>query len=162
MRPSLTEAWAPRTSTRSCVTFCSERRRELSPEIADADGELNLKKCALVDPALAEACSKGLRWEVLSCRIEKEEGGIAAVQAGLNDRAAAQMMQHEMQNIKHLAKYCSAEANAASEVQAGQVRAKLMAAGGSVLAESLGFLHLFRFVLEQGGNLPGVSVGSFV
>ena len=76
---------------------------ELCREIADADGELNLQKCALVEPAMAEACSKGLRWEVLSWRIEEEEGGIASVQAGLNDRAAAQMMQHEMENIKQLA-----------------------------------------------------------
>ena len=62
------------------------------------------------------------------------------------------MMQHEMENIKQLAKCCSAEAETASEVKAGQVRAKLVAAGGSVLAESPGLLHFLRFVLEQGGN----------
>ena len=89
---------------------------------------------------------------MLSWKIEEEEGGIAAVQAGLNDRAAAQMMEHEMQTIKQLAKFCSTEANTACGVKAGQVRAKLIAAGASALADSPGFLHLFRFVLEQGGR----------
>ena len=113
---------------------------------------MSVDKCAGVDPALAEACSRGLRWEVLSWKIEEEEDGILCVQAGLNDRAAAQMMEHEMQNIRQLAKYCAAEANAAGEVKAGAVRARLVAVGASALAESPGFLHLFRFVIEQGGN----------
>ena len=135
---------------------------ELCREIADASGNLNLQKYALADPAMAVACATGLRWEVLSWRIEEEEDGIASVQARLHDRAAAQMTQHEMEVIKQLAKFCSAEANTASEVKAGQVRAKLVAVGGSALAESPRFLLLFRFVLEQVGKWPGVSVGTFV
>ena len=91
---------------------------------------------------MAEACATGFRWEVLSWRIEEEEEGIASVQVGLNDRAAAQVMQHEMENIKQLAKFCSAEANTASEVKAGQVRAKLIASGGSgAAARRLGLEH---------------------
>ena len=80
------------------------------------------------------------------------EGGIDCAQAGLNERAAAQMMQHEMQNARQLAKLCSAEAKTASGVRVRQVRAKLAAAGAPALAESPGFLHLFRFVLEQGSS----------
>ena len=124
---------------------------ELAPEIADSSGKLSLSMCSLFDSALAEACSRGLRWEILSYKIAEEEDGIDCVQAGLNERAAAQMMQHEMQNIRQLAKFCSAEANAANEVSLGQVRAKLAAVGASALVESPGFIHLFRFVLEQGG-----------
>lgn len=125
---------------------------ESALEIADADGKLSLHSCSGVDPALAEACSRGLRWEVLSWKIEEESDGILSVQAGLNDRAAAQMMEHEIQIIRQLAKFCAAEANLAGEVKAGQVRARLCAVGASALAESPGFLHLFRFVIEQGGN----------
>ena len=88
----------------------------------------------------------------MSWKIEEEEDGISSVQAGLNDRAAAQMMEHEMQCIRQLAKYCEAEANAAGEVNSGAVRSRLIAVGASALAESPGFLHLFRFVIEQGGN----------
>ena len=124
---------------------------ELAPEIADSSGKLSLSMCSLFDSALAEACSRGLRWEILSYKIAEEEDGIDCVQAGLNERAAAQMMQHEMQSIRQLAKFCSAEANAANEVSLGQVRAKLAAVGAAALAESPGFIHLFRFVLEQGG-----------
>ena len=80
-------------------------KTEVAPEIQDNEGKLNIDKCAGVDPALAEACSRGLRWEVLSWKIEEEEGGSA------DDRAAAQMMEHEMQCIWQLAKYCEAEAN---------------------------------------------------
>ena len=72
-------------------------KTEVAKEIQDNDGKLNIDKCVGVDPALAEACSRGLRWEVLSWNIEEEEGGICSAQAGLNDRAAAQMMEHEMQ-----------------------------------------------------------------
>ena len=127
-------------------------KTEVAPEIQDNEGKLNIDKCAGVDPALAESCSKGLRWEVLSWKIEEEEDGILSVQAGLNDRAAAQMMEHEMQCIRQLAKYCEAEANAAGEVKAGAVLSRLIAVGASALAESPGFLHLFRFVIEQGGE----------
>ena len=150
MRPPPMEAWALRISTKSCATSFGAKT-EVALEIQDPDGKLSLDKCAGVDAALAEACSRGLRWEVLSWKIEEEEDGILSVQMGLNDRAAAQMMEHEMQNIRQLARYCAAEANAAGEVKAGAVRARLIAVGASALAESPGFLHLFRFVIEQGG-----------
>ena len=68
-------------------------KTEVALEIADADGEFGLDKCVGVDLALAEACF-----------AQKGEDGTVSVQAGLNDRAAAQMMEHEMQNIRQLAK----------------------------------------------------------
>ena len=93
-------------------------KTEVAPEIQDNEGKLNIDKCAGVDPALAEACSKGLRWEVLSWKIEEEFDGSMPARAGLSGRAAAQMMEHEVQSISQFAKLCAAGTNAASDVQA--------------------------------------------
>ena len=41
-------------------------------------------------------------------------GGSGHPRPRLTDRAAAQIMQHEMENIKQLTKFCFAEANTAS------------------------------------------------
>ncbi len=90
-------------------------KTEMAGEIADSAGCLSVKLCVLFDASLAEACTRGLQWEVLSHRIQEEEpDGIACIQAGLNERAASQMQPHEMQSIKLLAKFCAAEANVAN------------------------------------------------
>ena len=78
---------------------------------------------SLVDPALAGACAQGLLWDVLSHRIEEEEpDGIGCIVAALNERASAQMMMHEMETIKTLARICTSLAGAAHDFALATVR----------------------------------------
>ena len=93
----------------------------------------------------------GLKWGALSHGLALEEpDGIACIVAALNERASAQMMMHEMETIRTLARTCTTSAATADEVALHSARAKLHGEGFSVLAESPGLPHLFRFVLEQG------------
>ena len=126
-------------------------KSELVPEVLDLNGRLSLDRVSLVDPAMAGTCSMGLKWDILSHRIEVEEpDGIACIVAALNERASGMMMMHEMEVIKTLARICTTSAATAHEVALDTVRAKLHDQGFSALAESPGLQHLFRFVLEQG------------
>ena len=124
---------------------------DLVPEALDSDGCLSLERISLIDPALAGVCDKGLKWDILSHRIEIEEpDGIACIVAALNERASAQMTMHEMEVIKTLQRVCSVETALSQTVALETVRARLHQHGFSALAESPGMPHLFRFVLEQG------------
>ena len=120
-------------------------------DAVDADGRINRRLVAAHDPGMAAACDRGLRWEILSWKMEVEErDAVLCVQAALNDVGTSFMLHHEMQSILHLAKLCQAEADAAGRVSLDSVRARLLA-GGSALADSPSFLPLVHFVLEQGG-----------
>ena len=102
-------------------------------------------------PALTGTFSTGLKWVILSHRIEIEEpDGIACIVAALNERASAQMTMHEMETIKTLQRVCTAETAVSQVVAIETVRSRLQQQGFSALAESPGMPHLFRFVLEQG------------
>jgi hypothetical protein len=96
----------------------------------DASGRLSLQLVEAHDAALAVACRTGLRWEVLSSAISKEEpDGIVCIQAALNDPSNSVMLMHEMQIIKHMSRVCMTEKNAAGEVLLESVRARLTAEG---------------------------------
>ena len=128
-------------------------RSDLVPEALDSEGRLSLDRVALIDPAMAAACNVGLKWDILSHRIEIEEPtGIACIVAALNERASAQMMTHEMETIKILQRICAAEMQLSETVAVETVRARLHSQGHSALAESPGMPHLFRFVLEHGAD----------
>ena len=130
-------------------------RSDLVPEALDSEGRLFLDRVSLLDPAMAKVCSVGLKWDILSHRIETEEpDGIACIVAALNERASAQMMMHEMETIKILQRVCSAEMQLSQVVAVETVRARLHQQGYSALAESPGMPHLFRFLLEQGADSP--------
>ena len=128
-------------------------RSEQAPHVVDESGKLSLERVGAHDSALADACTTGLKWDILSFRLEQEEpDGVSCIVAALNDRQAAQMLMHEMESIKTLARICTRESGVASDVAERQVRAKLVGQGFSALAESPGLSHLLRFVLEQGSD----------
>ena len=132
------------------------------PEATDASGRLNLALIAPRDSALAEACRVGLRWEVLSAKLEQENpDGVLCIQAALNDPARAAMLVHEMQIVKQLADVCTAESNVAGEVRLETIRARLVAEGVPCATTS-SFLPLLQFVVEQGGNNKHGFVESLV
>ena len=59
----------------------------------------NLALIAPCDSALADACRVGLRWEVLSEKLEHEKpDGVLRIQVALNDPAHAAMLVHDMRN----------------------------------------------------------------
>ncbi|MCP4245021.1 MAG: hypothetical protein GY772_31150, partial [bacterium] len=131
-------------------------------DAVDPEGRLQLSFVAAHDSALAEACRRGLRWEILSYRLaEEEEDGVICIQAALNDFAKVQMLEHEMQSIRHLATVCASEQSLNREVRVDSIRARL-AAGGSALADTASFLPLLHFVLEQGGAGAAGYVDSLV
>ena len=118
----------------------------------DASGRLSLQLVEAHDAALAAACRTGLRWEVLSSAISKEEpDGIVCIQAALNDPSNSIMLMHEMQIIKHMSRVCMIETNAAGEVLLESVRARLTAEGFPGI-EAPGFQVLLRFVIDQGAG----------
>ncbi|MCP4243103.1 MAG: hypothetical protein GY772_21325, partial [bacterium] len=121
----------------------------------DAQGRLQLALVEAADPGMAKACRAGLRWEILSYRLEEEEpDGVLCISAALNEAGSVQMLEHEMESIKHLAVLCSAETSAASVVCLESVRRRLLQ-GGSALADSSAFLPLLQFVVELGGAASG-------
>ena len=128
-------------------------KTELVPAAADESGKLSLERVGFHDSALAEACVDGLKWDILSFRLEQEEpDGVSCIVAALNERQAAQMMNHEMESIKALAKVCTKEGQIAQDVSEKAVKERLVGLGFSALAESPGLPHLLRFVLEQGSD----------
>jgi len=62
------------------------------------------------------------------------------------------MTMHEMEVIKTLQRVCSVETALSQTVALETVRSRLHHHGFSALAESPGMPHLFRFVLEHGGQ----------
>ena len=131
-------------------------------EATDASGRLNLALIAPRDSALAEACRVGLRWEVLSAKLEQENpDAVLCIQVALNDPAHAAMLVHEMQIVKQLADVCTAESNVAGEVRLETIRARLVAEGVPCATTS-SFLPLLQFVVEQGGNNKHGFVESLV
>ena len=126
---------------------------KLVMEACDEEGRLSMKLIAAHDAALAASCKQGLRWEVLSHKLQLEEPtGISVIQAAMNDRGSAQMLQHEMQMLKLLANICSKESQAAQGVAVETVRSLLRSQGASALAEAPFFLGMFSFVVEHGAD----------
>ncbi len=92
-------------------------RAESCSGAVDASGCLQLALVSAADPAMARACRAGLRWEVLSYKLEVEEpDGVVCISAALNEAGTAHMLQHEMESVKQLALVCSTETCKASVV----------------------------------------------
>ena len=125
---------------------------ESAPDAVRDNKTLCVNLVGAHDPAMKVACGRGLRWEVLSYKLEEEEpDGVSVIVAALNEVSLAQMADHEMQHIRTLAEFCKTEANTAGQVCLDAIRTRLRASGGAALADSLGMLSLFQFVVEQGG-----------
>ena len=87
------------------------------PAATDAAGRLSLQLVEAHDAALAAACRTGLRWEVLSSALTKEEPeGIMCIQAARKYPAISCMLMHDMQIIKHMSRACMSDKNAVGEV----------------------------------------------
>jgi len=72
--------------------------------VVDKDGRLSLQLLGAMDQPMAYTCKRGLSIELLSFKLEKEQGpsGVALVQMTLNDAHTIAMSQHEIQALRHL------------------------------------------------------------
>ncbi len=81
------------------------------PLILDQNGKYSLEKLRSVDPGFAAAVDGGLRWEILSWRMEIEEpDACSIIQSALNAKHAVAMLAHEMQAFSKLCELASAAA----------------------------------------------------
>jgi len=70
------------------------------------------------DSALADACRIGLRFDVLSAKLEQEHtGGVHCMQVAFNVPAHAAMLVHELQIVKQLAEVCTSASDVTGEVR---------------------------------------------
>ena len=76
------------------------------------------------DSALADACRIGLRFDVLSAKLEQEHtGGVHCMQVAFNVPAHAAMLVHELQIVKQLAEVCTSASDVTGEVRLETTRA---------------------------------------
>ena len=105
------------------------------PEATDASASQSLTLTAPRDSALADACRVGLRWEVLSAKLEQDQpDGVLWIQAALIDTAHAAMLVHDMQIMKQLSNVCTNESDVAGEVRLVTIRARLISEGLPTIA----------------------------
>lgn len=113
----------------SYIEPCSLQRdwRRGRPDATVASGRLNLALFLFFSPrdsALADACRIGLRFDVLSAKLEQEHtGGVHCMQVAFNVPAHAAMLVHELQIVKQLAEVCTSASDVTGEVRLETTRA---------------------------------------
>ena len=112
-------------------------------KIADKEGRISLSLVKVQDQVLARKCKQGLSLEMLSHKLELEEGrnGVELVQLTLNDAHSAAMSQHEMQAVRHLEHVIlSTETSLVKAINHLEIWRKLCSDGGfTALAMSSSF-----------------------
>ena len=106
-------------------------------------------------PAVVDAFTRGLKWEVLSYKmVLEDEQAVSIIQSACNIKGGLQMQEHEMQAISRLSRYCAAEMRVAGQVNSEKVRADLMVMMPDFV-ESCDFKALLSFVLDLGAERSG-------
>jgi len=93
--------------------------------VTNTSGQLDLKTVASIDSDLADACADGLRWQVLSWKMEEEEPvAVVVIQSVLNRKSLVQTHEREMQMISRVSSIVHAisEGNLAARVSMQAVR----------------------------------------
>ena len=105
-----------------------------------------------VDATFASYCQTGLYWEILTYKMEEEEPDACnLLQASLNVKNAVAMQTHDMEIIRALTKWCSAEEKAGKNVTFAAAKQKLSVTLGAIVGDP-DFLQLFRFVVDLGAD----------
>jgi hypothetical protein len=91
-------------------------RRYDSPALAAATS--NHVICNVIGGAVAPTQRLGLRFDVLSAKLEQEHtGGVHCMQVAFNVPAHAAMLVHELQIVKLLAEVCTSASDVTGEVR---------------------------------------------
>ena len=121
-------------------------------KISNSNGRLDINILEEVDKDFARYCKDGLLWDVLSYKIQEEEpDGLNVIQAALNSKNAMALAQHEMEAIASLSRLCKASSAVAGTVNF-QMAKEQLAFTLPGMTEDPDFIHLFRFVVDLGGD----------
>ncbi len=104
----------------SYIEPCSLQRdwRRGRPDATVASGRLNLAFFSTARLCVGGACRIGLRFDVLSAKLEQEHtGGVHCMQVAFNVPAHAAMLVHELQIVKQLAEVCTSASDVTGEVR---------------------------------------------
>ena len=122
-------------------------------QAVDSDGRLNISLVRALDPPLAEDCMSGLRWEVLSWRMEEEEPeAVSYIQSFLNEKNNVAMVEHEMQALSCLANLCSRATSGGGSLNLAAIEVGVRNAGWSALADFAQFKNVFELVIDLGAD----------
>lgn len=117
------------------------------------DGRLNLELVRRKDPALAESCDVGLRWEVLAWQVRDEPGALRIIQAACNRKIGSQMKETEMQAVSRLSDICASLARSRGDATVPYAEARQrLARTMPAVADSADFTGLLRFVVSLGAE----------
>ena len=122
------------------------------PGLTDADGRLCLELVQKACSGLARAAREGLLWEVLSGKmISEEKDAVYVIQSAINVKGGVQLVEHEMQAIARISRYCQQEMDVVGHVLEENVRRKI-AATMPELAQCSEFRGLLAFVVDLGAE----------
>ena len=115
-------------------------------------GKVDIKLLEERDQMFAKYCKDGLVWDILSHKIiDEEPEGLNIIQAACNCKNAIAMIPHEMEAIASLSRLCKASTAVAENVCFKMAKAKV-ALTLPTMADEPEFLHMFRFVVDLGGD----------
>ena len=119
---------------------------------AASTGKVDINLLAEIDQAFAKYCKDGMLWDILSYKIMDEEPeGLNIIQAACNCKNAIAMIPHEMEAVASLSRLCKQSSGVAEKLcfQTAKDKIALTLPG---MAEEPDFLHMFRFVVDLGGD----------
>lgn len=104
------------------------------------------------DPLFAKYCKEGLLWDILSYKIlDEEPEGLNIIQAACNCKNTMAMIPHEMEAIASLSRLCK-PSSAVAEKLSFQMAKEKIALTLPAMTDEPEFLHMFRFVVDLGGD----------
>jgi hypothetical protein len=121
-------------------------------KIENRNGVADLSMLEEIDPTFAKYCRDGLTWDVLSHKIMDEDPeGLVIIQAACNVKNVIAMIPHEMEAVALLSRMCTKSAAVVASVSFASAKEKV-ALTLPCMSEDPDFLHLFRFVIDLGGD----------
>jgi hypothetical protein len=121
-------------------------------KITNQGGCLDVSILEEKDPAFAKCCREGILWDILSHKIQTEEPeALNIVQAACNSKNAIALIPHEMEAISSLSRLCKGSLAVAGQLNFAAAKNQL-ALTLPGMTEDPDFLHMFRFVIDLGGD----------
>jgi hypothetical protein len=127
------------------------------------EGRLSLEIVGQVDKDMADHCQRGLKWEVLSHKMAREEpSAFEIIQAAMNAKNASGLMEHEMEHLNGLATVIvDCGAGMSDKFNWRLVRERVIATGNLAVAECSEFVALCQLVCHaMAQHTCGIHTGS--
>ena len=134
---------------------------------ASTDGTLEVAASFMdlighVDPDMAAHCQRGLVWEVLSHKMNKEEpGAFEIIQAALNAKNAMGLIEHEMEHLNGLATVIiDSGAGMADDFNWRLIRDRVMHTKNTAVSECPEFPMLCQMICPKSENSCSMALHS--